>query len=98
MSGTISITWTDNSANTTDVYTHELSDANYNRVLVYFRNRFGTSNADSGLFEQASRNKARKEATRETIQSWKDLARKEEQRVAVIDAAENVPPIDSTEV
>lgn len=97
MSGTISITWNDG-VNPSDVYTHELSDANYDRVLTYFRNRYGTANAESGLFEQASKNKARKEATRETIQGWKDFARKEEQRVAVVDAAENVPPIDSTEV
>lgn len=99
----ISITWYDAQANTTDTYTHELSDANYDRILTYFRNQYAQPDpllepSPANPLIPASKNKARKSITRDTIQTWKDLARNAEIQAAVTSAAANVAPIDSVEV
>jgi hypothetical protein len=99
----ISITWVDADANTTDTYTHDLSQANYLRVLDYFRDLYKGPDPDSveeaPPIIPASKNKARKLSTKDTIQNWKDLARGREVRLAEAAALANVavPPLDSTE-
>ena len=94
----ITFTWHDGAANTTDIYVHEFSDANYDRIIDAGRRVFGTMNAETMLLELSSRNKARKEFSKGTIQGWKDLARREEIIVAQDGVAANVPPIGSTEL
>lgn len=98
MASTISITFYNGSANTTDIYTHEFTDENYDRVIQAGRRIFGTMNAETMTLELASKNQARKQMTKETIRLWKDRARQEEIIVAQDGVAANIPPIDSTEV
>lgn len=99
----ISITWVDAEANTTDTYSHELSQTNYLRVLDYFRDLYKGPDPDSvdeaPPIIPATKNKARRLATKDTIQLWKTTARDEEVRLATEAALANVsvPPIDSTE-
>lgn len=94
----IKFSWYDESANTTDIYVHEFTQTNYNRVIDAARRVFGTMNAETMLLELVSRNKARKETSKESIRIWKDRARQEEIIVAQNGVAANIPPVDSTEV
>jgi hypothetical protein len=94
----ITFSWYDESANTTDIYVHEFNQNNYDRVIDAARRIFGTMNAETMLLELASRNKARKETCKESVRIWKDRARQEEIIVAQDGVAANIPPIDSTEI
>jgi hypothetical protein len=94
----ITFSWYDESANTTDIYVHEFSQANYDRIIEAGRRTFGTMNAETMTLEIASKNKARKETSKESVRLWKDRARQSEIIVAEQGVAANVPPIDSTEV
>lgn len=94
----ITFSWYDESANTTDIYVHEFNQNNYDRVIEAARRVFGTMNAETMLLELASKNKARKETVKESVRIWKDRARQEEIIVAEQGVAANIPPIDSTEV
>jgi hypothetical protein len=94
----ITFSWYDESANTTDIYVHEFNQSGYDRVIDAARRIFGTMNAETMTLELASRNKARKETSKESVRIWKDRARQEEIIVAQDGVAANIPPIDSTEV
>lgn len=94
----ITFSWYDESANTTDIYIHEFNQNNYDRVIDAARRVFGTMNAETMTLETASKNKARKETCKESVRIWKDRARQEEIIVAQDGVAANIPPIDSTEV
>ncbi len=93
----ITFTWHDGSANTTDIYVHEFSDANYDRIIDAGRRHYGSMNAETMTLELASKNKARKEASKDAVRVWKDRARQTEIIVAQEGVAANIPPIDSTE-
>jgi len=88
----------DESANTTDIYVHEFSQANYDRIIEAGRRIFGTMNAETMTLELASRNKSRKETSKESVRIWKDRAREQEIIVAQNGVAANIPPVDSTEL
>jgi hypothetical protein len=94
----ITFSWYDESANTTDIYVHEFSQANYDRIIEAGRYAFGTMNAQTMLMELVSKNKARKQTCKESVQIWKDRARQLEISLATANTAANIPPIDSTEV
>jgi hypothetical protein len=94
----ITFTWYDESANTTDIYVHEFSNANYDRVIEAGRRHYGSMNAETMTLELASKNKARKEASKDAVRVWKDRARQTEIIIAQDGVAANVPPVDSTEV
>jgi hypothetical protein len=97
MASTITFTWYDETANTTDIYVHEFSQANYDRVIEAARRTYGSMNAETMLLELVSRNKARKELGKDVIRLWKDRAREQEIIVAQQGVAANIAPIDSTE-
>jgi hypothetical protein len=94
----ITFSWYDEEANTTDIYVHEFNQTNYDRVIEAGRRHYGSMNAETMLLELASKNKARKEASKDAVRVWKDRARQSEIIVAEQGVAANVPPIDSTEV
>jgi hypothetical protein len=94
----ITFSWYDESANTTDIYVHEFSQANYDRIIEAGRRIFGTMNAETMTLELASRNKSRKETSKESVRIWKDRAREQEIIVAQNGVAANIPPVDSTEL
>ena len=97
MASTITFTWYDESANTTDIYVHEFTNNNYDRVIDAARRHYGSMNAATMLLELASKNKARKEASKDAIRVLKDRARETEIIVAQQGVAANIAPIDSTE-
>lgn len=94
----ITFTWHDGAANTTDIYVHEFSDANYDRIIEAGRRIFGTMNAETMLLELASKNKSRKQTSNESVRLWKERARQEEIIVAQEGVAANIAPIGSTEL
>lgn len=94
----ITFTWYNAVANTTDVYVHEMTEAAMDRIIDAGRRIFGTMNAETMTLELASKNKARKQMCKESLQVWKDRTRQEEIIVAQQGVAANIPPIDSTEV
>ena len=94
----ITFTWHDGAANTTDIYVHEFSDANYDRIIDAARRHYGSMNAETMTLEHASKNNARKEASKDAVRVWKDRAREQEIIVAQQGVAANIPPVDSTEV
>ena len=98
MACTITFTYFDEQANTTDTYVHEFTQDNYDRMIMAYRNMLGITNADTGEFTPSNRNKARKEMSKSSVETWKTKAREYDQIQAAKEAAANVPPIDSTEV
>lgn len=94
----ITFTWFDAGANTTDIYIHEMSDEAMGRIVEAGRRIFGRMNAETMTLELASRNKSRKEMCKESLRVWKDRSRQEEIIVAQDGVAANIPPIDSTEI
>jgi hypothetical protein len=94
----ITFTWYDETANTTDLYVHEMTSADMDRIIEAGRRIFGTMNAETMTLELASRNKSRKSMSKEALRVWKDRARQEEIIVAEQGVAANIPPIESTEV
>ena len=98
MASSITFTWYDEGANTTNVFVHEFTDENLNRVIEAGRRIYGTMNAETMILELATKNKARREMCKEAIRLWKERGRQEEIIVAQSGVAANIPPIDSTEV
>ena len=98
MASTITFTWYDESANTTDIYVHEFTNNNYDRVIEAGRRTYGSMNAETMLLELVSKNKARKEMCKDSVRLWKDRAREQEIIVAQNGVAANIPPVDSTEL
>lgn len=98
MSSTITFTWYDAASDSTDIYTHDFTDANYTRIIEMGRRAYGTMNAQTMTLELASRNKARKELCKEVVRLWKERVRQEEILIAQQGVVANVPPIDSTEI
>jgi hypothetical protein len=94
----ITFTWFDAGANTTDSYVHEMSDEAMDRIIQAGRRVFGTMNAETMTLELATKNQSRKKMCKESLQVWKDRARQEEIIVAQNGVAANIPPIESSEV
>jgi len=94
----ITFSWYDESANSTDIYVHEFSQENYDRVIEAARYAFGTINVASMTLELASKNKARKETSKESVRFWRERARQLEISLATANVANSIPPIDSDEV
>jgi hypothetical protein len=94
----ITFTWYDAVKDSTDIYVHEFTEENLDRIIEAGRRVYGTMNAETMTLELASRNKARKEMCKDVIRLWKDRARQEEVVVATANVANTIPPIESTEV
>lgn len=94
----ITITWYHEGANTTDVYVHEMTSGAMDRIIEAGRRIYGTMNAASMKLETVSKNKARKEMSKEAVRLWKERARQEEIIVAQQSISANIPPIESTEI
>jgi hypothetical protein len=94
----ITFTWFDATANTEDLYVHEMTTEDMDRIIEAGRRIFGTMNAETMTLELASRNKSRKSMSKEALRLWKERARQEEIIVAQDGVAANIPPIESTEL
>lgn len=91
----ITISFHDDTANTTDSYDTTLSDATLARIVDDARTIYGIKGATPGSpVTQINKNQARKRLTKEAIQYWKNLIRDYETKVAVAAIA----PIDTVEV
>ncbi len=98
MANRITFTFFDESANNTNQYEFDFNNENYDRLIEAARWRFGTANAQSGLYEISSKNEARKGLTKESIRLWKEAGRNIEVVNATANVAANIPPIESTEI
>lgn len=93
----ITVTWFNESANTTHTYVHEMTDVNMERIIEAGRSIYARMNTETALMEPINKNRSRRLMVREAVREWKDRARQHEITVAQADALANITEIETVE-